>query len=1068
MRRIHVLVVFATFILIAPMLGILAPITNVSEKTNASDEPGPVHDLQIAGAFGEDHLVTNVAENPSFEVVGNLGQPADWGYYSTSYKYQNITYQDDVYADSYSALIRAKGEQQSTQAYINQFMPSEPNRPHINEGITLDFFWKAASMPTLQGSNRLYVYFQLHDSVSGQYRDMYYVLLYGNWYPGNGTNYVYVMDNGTVGSWNNGFIDVTAAYTESFGAPTSTAYVRMCYFYAVSDQGETDFVDLLIDNTQLRNSTSYNFLQNSDFEGVGMWSYSNEAPGYIMATTALKTDGERSMNLTVASMSHSSSSYAFAEEWIGYYEGLAINAPGEGSIEFDWMYSDVAGGGTGQQSHFVIYFENLSYYCQIIYHLGSDTDFFSYTNSTYQKHIMTPGFGTRDVWHHFAVDLYELVIEFNLTIGVFDDMYWDASSGSQENSSLNLFVDDFKLITYPAYDPGFEQDWYWSTGNSIVGWYRTGSSYPYQNITTDSHSGDFAANLTVWEGPETSVYRSQFVPLSPNHYTDFWWRLDYVNGESYAIGEIRLEFETDSGDDFLHYVLGASAGSGFTNQSNHVYYLVDEFNQPGVWTNLVRNPWNDLTDYYGSKQWNLTQIRMNADSSLGSNISILFDDMHFVVDTHAPVISSVTRETASPMYYDPVLISAQATDIALDKVMLAFNNGSWYSVEMIYTGARYEAWITPAPYGTDVAFAVVANDTGGLLTWEDNSGLDYHYTPSDDVNPTVVIDLPWEDQVIDDQFSIEVTVDDPDAGSSGVDYVEIWDGSTLLGTIPSSPWVLDVDSWLLVNGTHNIQAIVYDVAGNSDSDDVTITVDNDVIGPVISDVIQNPEIPTYNLAVEVSVVVTDYTAIDNVTLYLSVDGDTWIPIEMTRAGILFTAEIWGRPWGVEIDYYIVAYDTYGQSTMVGNLTDPLGYVVEDHTTPVLSVSGPSMSEILSGTAQFYVSASDAGSGIANYIIELDGVTVVSEAATVLVNEVFNLDTLTLENGIHTISFIVSDNAGMIIVFEFEYTVHNPVGLEGIVSALGDIMAQYGFIIGAGTAVVLLIVIQILLRKRRAA
>jgi hypothetical protein len=203
-------------------------------------------------------------------------------------------------------------------------------------------------------------------------------------------------------------------------------------------------------------------------------------------------------------------------------------------------------------------------------------------------------------------------------------------------------------------------------------------------------------------------------------------------------------------------------------------------------------------------------------------------------------------------------------------------------------------------------------------------------------------------------------------------------------------------------------------------------------------------------------------------LLLSVDGGDYFALEMDRAGNLFTLDIWGRPWGTEINYYIVAYDAYGQSTMAGSSSEPFSYTVADNTAPSLSVTGPPITEVLTGTAQFYVSASDAGSGISNYIIEVDGVPVVSTPASVLVNEVFNLDTLTLENGNHTISFIVIDNAGMGVAFEVEYTVHNPVGLEGIGSALGDIMAQYGFIIGAGTVVILMIVIQILLRKRRAA
>ncbi len=1073
MRRIHVLVGFVAIVLLVPILGSLAPMVNISEKESVPNTIAPVQDTQVSGAGGEDYLLTNVVKNPSFEETNSIGAPEDWGYWSSSYTFQNISYQDETHAGSYSALIRARGYQSTSRACIYQHLgdhypPSaeSENLPSVNEGLTLDFYWNATSIPTLEGGTRLYAYCQFRDGISGQYYYMYYAFLHGSWSPGNSSNSCYILANGTVGIWNNGHLEITTAFTEQFGSPAASTYLQYIYFYAASSQSESDFVEMLIDDTSLTNSTAFEFLGNRDFEGTSEWSYSNRAPGFVETTSAVSTDGAQSMNLTAANLPKITNSYAAAEYWIGYYEGLFPTDLGESIIEFDWMYTDVEGGGGSQEADFHIWYDNSSHSYRAHYLFGRGNDLSPYSNSSSDVYFKVPGFGSRGVWNHFAIDLHDMIDHFNLTGGTCYDMYWEVTSGTQDNSTVNLFIDDFKSITYPSYDPGFEQDWYWSTSDSILGWHTTGSSYPYQNITTDSHSGKYAANLTTWDGPGTGIYRHQFVPITPSHHTDFWWRLDYVNGDAAALSYIQLQFYNV----MLNYIVGATPSTSYANSTNIVYYTVNGFNQTGVWTNLVRNPWNDLNEAFGQRAWNLTGIICYADSSSMSNISVLFDDIHFVMDTHGPVISSVTRETVSPMYYDPVLVSAQASDLDIDTVQLHFNNGSWSTVDMTYTGTQYEAWITPAAYGIDVDFYVSANDTGGLTSVDDNSGMYYTYSSGDDVNPTVVIDHPLEDQIVEGAFSIELTVNDPGSGSSGVDYVELWDGSELLGSKTLMPWTFDIDSRTLANGTHNVGVIVYDRAGNSDMANRTFIVDNDVIGPVISEVIVNPENPTYGMDVHVSVTVTDYTAVENVTLYLSVDGGDWITVEMEQSGVLFTAAIWGRPWEVEINYYIVAYDTYGISTMTGSPADPFGYIVADNTAPVLSVSGPPISEAISGTVQFSLSASDAGSGIGDYHIEIDGASVETAlvAADILVNEIFTLDTLTLENGNHTIAFIVSDGAGNLVILEIEYSVYNPVGLEGIGSALGDFMAGYGFFVGAGTVVVLMIAIRILLKRRRAA
>jgi hypothetical protein len=829
--------------------------------------------------------------------------------------------------------------------------------------------------------------------------------------------------------------------------------------------------ELLVDDISITNSTADEFVENGDFEGSAAWNYPNQNAGFITTTDVYSTDGIKSANLTAANTMGATYSYASIEDWYNYPRGFYPSNPGECVVEFDWMYTDTTNGGSSQQSSFYIYFDNESgsgY--SIAYRLGRGDDFFSGTNSTNNLYIQAPDFGTRGVWNHLAIDLYDIANAANLTDGIFYDFYFDTQTGSESNSTVTLFVDDYRMNCYPSGDPGFEGDWYWTTADPIIHWYDSGAGYPYINITTDSHSGNYAANLTTWNGPNPYAYRSMFVPLDESIYTDFWWRLDYLNGNPDTISYVRLTFE---GGYNLYYFTALTSGSSYSNSSWDVYYFVEGFNQTGVWSNIVRNPVRDLNAALSPQNWNLTQIRIYADSASSSNISIIYDDLHFVQDTHAPAISDVTIETSNPMYYDSVLISADVTDLGLDYVQLHFNNGSDYAVSMNKVGDQYEGWITPTPYGTDVEFYITATDLISQVATDDNSGIFYTYTPGDDVNPTITINDPDTSDVIEGLVVFDIDVEDPGVGASGVSSVELWDGSTLLMTDISAPWGFNWNSRLVSNGTYNLGVRVFDNAGNSAMDNITVTVDNDVVGPVISSVIVNPENPTYDSEVQVTVGVTDSTAVENVTLYMRPNGGNWITIEMEQNGNLYTGIIWARPWGATIDFYIVAYDAFGISTTVGSSSDPMGYVVGDEINPVAGVSGPSSDGEITGIVQFILSASDTGSGIYDYSFEAATQfgTPVSISSDVVdtddpFSQVVNFDTTTVENGDYVFTFTVADRAGNTFVFELDYTINNPVGLDAVGSALSDFMSKYGFFVGAASVVIALILIQILLRKRR--
>lgn len=1070
MSKMHALSIGVMIILLVPMVSVVLSITaetsGVMDDEVSSDAAEDSVDIITAGAGGEDSLVTNIAWNPGFEETDSGGGPANWGYWNSQYRLTNISYKDDVHGGSNAARMRVKGIQSYADTYLYQYVSSE--YPYLSNGLDLDMWWKTVSIPDMAMGSRSYIQLELYNLTSWYY--LYYNLQYGiSFGPGNGSNTCNFMLNGTTGSWNHLSRDIASDFSSYFGG-TGSFYMTNMYIFISSPSQATDVAEFLVDDVQLENSTSYDFMDNGDFEGTAGWGYSNEAPGYVMTTTAVQTEGARAANITVKNSAEAHYSYANMEFYLGYPHGFHPMTAGQTVLEFDWMYDDAADGGSNQQAFLRLYYENESAWFEIDYMLGQAYDTTTLTNSSSRLILFAPGFGARGEWNHFHIDMYELTQYLNLTDGVFDDIVFYSSTGNTDHSSVSLLIDDFQMRTYPTRDPGFEQDWYWSTSYSIVGWSAGGQASPYRNITTDAHSGKYAANLTGWEDSTTYIYQSMFVPIDEDFYTDFWWRLDDLHGTGGAASYIRLDFE---GGYQIYYITASINLGSYSNTSNHLYFIVDGFNDTGSWNNLVRNPYRELQNAFGAHSWNLTTTTMVAWSSTGCNISILYDDMHFVVDTHAPAITDVTVETVDPMYYEPVLISADISDLGVVSADLFFNNGSWHEVPMSPVGERYEGWITPTPYGIELQYYITAEDYGGRTATNDNGGSYFSYSVGDDVDPTITINDPDDSDTVEGIVIFDVTVSDPGSGSSGISELELWEGSVLLLTDASAPWELEWNSRTVVNGTHILGIKVTDAAGNSVTDYITVIVENDQTGPAVSDVILNPTTPAYGEDVELSVFVTDHTAVKNVTLYWRANSGSWNIAEMEEDGLLYTAMITGQPWDTEIEYYVLAYDTFGLSSEIGSSTEPLSYTVGDNTPPVVSLSGPPTTVELSGVVQFMMSASDPGSGIHDYSFEAipQGGAGIAISSGILnsdsvVNLAMPLDTTTMQNGNYTFVLVVNDGAGNSITFEYEYAVHNPVGIDAIGSALSELMASYGFVIGVGSVLLAVVVIQILLKKRR--
>ena len=530
------------------------------------------------------------------------------------------------------------------------------------------------------------------------------------------------------------------------------------------------------------------------------------------------------MNMTVYAPTSYEHAYLYAEHdmylgWQTIPKGYIPYQPGDITISFDWKYSDRGNGLGTQRSHFYISLQNQTYSSQITYFLGDENNVVTSSNSsgpTYSNYYFAAdGFGTRDVWNHLTIDLYTLLNDLNLTNLPIYYLGYYLNVESADNLRAQLLVDDFQFVTYPAGNPGFETDFDFDPSDPIRLWMQNYDDN-YVNLTTDAHSGIYAANVSSYNGVGNRyAYRETFLPITNNLYTDFWWRLDKITPALGGVAYSYIRLELDS-TNLLYYILGSNTFS-FSNSSNSCYYYVDEINQTGTWNNLFRNVTQDAIAHFGNEVHNITQIRIATYAAPGSaEIVTIVDDLHFATDVTGPTLSNLV--SSIPQYGEPVTILVNAVDnIALDRINLHYSidSGSWISLPMTFNGAQFEAVIPAQDYDTHVEYYIDAEDIYSHETTLGSEISPYGYFVVDLIDPVLTIEVPSETETLAGHILINIT-EAYDLGSGIAIFTIRVDNEVVYNRMefPGFPltWVFHTIDF--TNANHTLVLTLMDVAGN--------------------------------------------------------------------------------------------------------------------------------------------------------------------------------------------------------------------------------------------------------------
>jgi len=1063
MNKQHLIALITILSLLLPLAAVMAPLPTPQSDLTIDNE------IQISPLIQENELaltnetgplLTNIMNNPSFEERYSYGTPTGYSYYGSFGGWSDPYYQGEVYAGSYSGQIKGWGST-SSGSWMALQQSFGSTLTYILDGHILDFYYYIEEPGAIDQGSYIYLYVETVNSTN-QWQGINYIFCHGSYNPNNYTNGVYYYMNETIGQWNHFSQNVTEDYLAypDFWAGDTTRRINALYFYSNVQIRVTDPSTWAIDDVSMVNGTGYEFVINGDFESSGGWTEQSYSPATV-GTSTDATHGMYSLNLSCTAIREGSTGYLGWYESKSYpWESFYPFLPNSMKIEYDWRYSDTWNGGNSL-AYMRLRFRNETGYFYWYNYFGQDTDWKGYTNSSTNIYCFNDAFGSRDTWEHETFDVSAGLDEVGWTNLTAYEFRFYISLGTYANASIELLIDDFQVNTFTTGDPGFEID-LWDGVNPPLGTWPLWSMGPSITRTSDAHSGFYACNITVANNLAGGVYRADFeTTIDPSMVTDWWWRTDYFSdgSSSFFYGRFRLEFNYSY---TIYYYLAKDFSYNPANTSTSAHIHLDGLNTTGVWVNTYRNISADLEEAFGAGTFYLNRFVCEAQTGAGENISIIFDDIGFA-DAVPPVIETPSQ-TSDPKYYEITAIDAVVTD-ALSGVMgvelyYRLDGGNWIAVECSNVGDLYSAEIPMLSYGTFVEYYLYATDWTGTIGINDNGGSYYSYTVGDDIDPTVNLTGINSGQEVSDFVLLEAIADDI---AAGVDYVDFQVDSISVGIDDTAPYQTYWDSRTSLNGTRVVTAIAHDFAGNTETDSISVDVQNDVEPPVLTHIVVNPTEPQYDQDFTIFVGVTDASELLNVTIHYHGIGPYWDTIGMPHDGALYYRTFQGYPFDTVFEFYIVAYDYYEQSYAIGTESTPLSFTVTDSVAPELGVNGPPTFDAVRDTVYFAVSATDLGSGISSIELSVDGVL-----ETTTTGDIISWNTLEFENGNYTLTFTANDNAGNTASIELEYMVQNPVGFERLVEGLQNVMSQYGFFVGAAAVVLVYAGGTVLIRRRAGA
>jgi hypothetical protein len=309
-------------------------------------------------------------------------------------------------------------------------------------------------------------------------------------------------------------------------------------------------------------------------------------------------------------------------------------------------------------------------------------------------------------------------------------------------------------------------------------------------------------------------------------------------------------------------------------------------------------------------------------------------------DGHDEFTGTVTYGTGEWHYFDAGLGT-------IDAVLSDFTN----DVDMyLYAPSDYNNYVVRAYTTQNPETMTYEADENGLWAIEVRMYTSYatsdyllvvDYTPNtpDTTAPTCTITAPTNGETVYKTKYISVSATD----DRQIDYVDFFIDGSLVATDSVAPYSYGWDTTAYADGVHTIDATAYDMGGNSDSDSVSVTVDQS----------QAPETDVQKYAVIVGI--SDYKAISDLS-YCDEDAADWYNFITSALGVP-ADHITVLGDGHTNDY--PQYDGYATEANIKAALNDMVTIADDDDEIFFLTSGHGSGD---GRGSSYICAWDCGSG----------------------------------------------------------------------------------------------------------
>jgi hypothetical protein len=358
--------------------------------------------------------------------------------------------------------------------------------------------------------------------------------------------------------------------------------------------------------------------------------------------------------------------------------------------------------------------------------------------------------------------------------------------------------------------------------------------------------------------------------------------------------------------------------------------------------------YNPLTGYYEYTVNTYTQTDGTYDVTITaydlSGRTETVGPRSFYVDNNAPLLTIDDPVGGQYVSGDHVL-SITSTDTFISEVYYKMDTTEWIAM----TG--------PAPTWTATLDTTQYTDGAHTLTIRSH---DYagHTTEQwveiivDNTDPSISISMPIANQYIDGVFTFQIAADDsPSVEYIGVDYVEISVfGETHYATYNAQTGYYEytVSTYTISDGTYNVSAWVYDLAGRlTSTGPMDFNVDNNapllvMNTPQNGDFLEN--VHTLNVSVTDAFILS---------VEYRIDSTNWLAMIQT----------WGTSWEADWDTQVDVDGPHRVSIRAldhsGKLTEQYVDIFVDNFAPTCTIVSPAKNQYIEDIFTFQIQAMDS-------------------------------------------------------------------------------------------------------------